>query len=147
MLNSIEIKIKSVSILELETVLLEATKRLDIEMFKEFYIYTEDYENSKRLFLLKDIAIAFNKFLESGDSYLETNLGVCNRCNKGCHGHQLVGNKSKNYMNLLFENNVDKIIGVTECADLITTKKIKGLKKRIYLHEYNEPGSPNNFPF
>ena len=134
-------------VIELEKVLLEATKRLDIEMFKEFYIHTEDYKQSKRLFLLKDMAIAFSKFKELGDSYLEPNLGVCNRCNKGCHGHQLVGNASKNYINLLFENDKDKIIGVAECADLITANKIEGLNKRIYLHEYNDPTSLNNVPF
>lgn len=133
--------------IELERVLLEATKRLDIEMFKEFYIHTEDYKQSKRLFLLKDMVIAFNKFKKQGDTSLESNLGICNSCNKGCHGHQLVGNLSKNYMNLLFENGIDKIIGLTECADLKTENKIKGLNKRIYLHKYNEPGSPNNVPF
>ena len=135
------------SVLELETVLLDATKRLDIEMFKEFYIHTEDYKHSKRLFLLKDMAIAFNKFKELGDSCLEPNLGICNRCNKGCHGHLLVGNESKNYMSLIFENDVDRIIGVAECADLITANKIEGLNKRIYLHEYNDPTSPKNVPF
>jgi hypothetical protein len=134
-------------LIELEKVLLEATKRLDIEMFEEFYIHTEDYKQSKRLFLLKDMAIAFGKFKEFGDSYLESYLGICNRCNKGCHGHILVGNESKNYINLLFENDVDKIIGIAECADLKTSRKIKGLKKRIYLHEYNDPRSPNNVPF
>jgi hypothetical protein len=59
----------------------------------------------------------------------------------------LVGNKSKNYMNLLFENDVDKIIGIAECANLKTEDKIRVLKKRIYLHEYNETRSPNNIPF
>ncbi len=147
MLNKVENDLKIISMIELEKVILEATKRLDIEMFKEFYIHTEDYKQSKRLFLLKDMAIAFNKFKEQGDTSLEPNLGICNRCNKGCHGHKLVGNKSKNYMNLLFENDVDKIIGVAECADLKTANKIEGLNKRIYLHEYNEPGSPNNVPF
>lgn len=147
MLNKEENELMSISMIELEKVLLEATMRLDIEMFKEFYIYTEDYKQSKRLFLLKDMAIAFNKFIEQGDTSLEPIIGICNRCNKGCHGHILVGNKSKNYMNLLFENDADKIIGVAECADLKTANKIDGLNKRIYLHEYNEPGSPNNVPF
>jgi hypothetical protein len=135
------------NLIELETVLLEAIKRLDVEMFEEFYIHTEDYKQSKRIFLLKDMAIALNKFQELGDSYLEPNIGICNRCNKGCHGHQLVGNASKNYINLLFESDLDKIIGVAECADLKILTKIEGLNKRIYLHEYNEPDSPNNVPF
>ncbi len=147
MLSSHISDIKSIPMPELERVLLEATKRLDIEMFKEFYIHTEDYKHSKRLFLLRDLAIAFNKFRELGDSYLEPNLGICNRCNKGCHGHKLVGNESRNYMNVLFENELDKVIGVAECTDLITSNKIEGLKKRIYLHEYNDPSSPNNVPF
>jgi hypothetical protein len=147
MLNKVGNDVKIISMIELEIVLLEATKRLDIEMFKEFYVHTEDYKNSKRLFLLKDMAIAFNKFKEQGDTSLEPNIGICNRCNKGCHGHQLVGNASKNYINLLFENDKDKIIGVAECADLKTITKIEGLKKRIYLHEYNDPSSPNNVPF
>lgn len=133
--------------LELERVLLESTKRLDIEMFEEFYVHTEDYKLSKSIFLLKEMALAFIKFKELEDTFLESNLGICNRCNKGCHGHQLVGNKTKNYMNLLFKNDVDKIIEVTECADLITTNKIEGLNKRIYLHEYNDPKSPNSVPF
>lgn len=147
MLSNSVLDIKSNSILELEKVLLEAVKRLDIEMFKEFYIHTEDYKHSKRLFLLKHMAIAFNKFRELGNTCLESNLGICNRCNKGCHGHLLVGNKSKNYMSLLFENAADKIIGVAECDDLITENKIKGRSKRIYIHEYNDPSSPNNVPF
>ena len=147
MLNNSINETKPISMSELENVLLQATKRLDIEMFEEFYIHTEDYKQSKRLFLLKDMAIAFNKFKELGDTYLKPNLGVCNRCNKGCHGHILVGNESKNYMNLLFENHVDKIIGITECVDLKTANKIRNLKKRIYLHDYNDPKSPNNVPF
>ena len=122
--------IKSNTMLELEKVLLEAVIRLDIEMFEEFYIHTEDYKLSKRLFLLKDIGVAFDKFKALGDTYLEPNLGICNRCNKGCHGHILVGNETKNFMNLLFENDMDKIIGVTECADLKTSNKIEGLKKK-----------------
>ena len=50
------------NLIELEKVLLEAVVRLDIEMFKEFYIHTEDYKNSDRLFLIKDMTIAINTF-------------------------------------------------------------------------------------
>lgn len=138
---------KSISMLQQERVLLQATERLDIEMFEEFYVHTEDYKHSKRLFLLKDMTIAFNKSKELGDTCLKPNLGICNRCNKGCHGHMLVGNESKNYMNLLFENDINKIIGIAECADLKNANKTRGLKKRIYLHEYNDPRLPNDVPF
>jgi hypothetical protein len=147
MLSNSVLNIKSNSTSELEIVLLESVKRLDIEMFKEFYIHTEDYKHSKRLFLLKDMAAAFNKFRELGNSCLEANLGKCNGCNTGCNGHLLVGNKNKNYMTLLFKKDGDKIIGVAECDNLITKNKIEGLNKIIYLHEFNDPSSPNNVPF
>ncbi len=133
--------------LELEKVLLEAVVRLDIEMFKEFYIHTEDYKNSNRLFLIRDMAIAFNKFKETGDSCLEPNSGVCYGCNKGCSGHILVGDKSKQYFSLIFKNHENKIIGVNECVNLKTLNNIKDLNKRIYLHYYNDPSSPNYVPF
>lgn len=133
--------------LELEKVLLEAVMRLDIEMFNDFYIHTEDYKNSDRLFLIRDMTIAINKFKESGDSYLEPNSGVCYGCNKGCSGHILVGNKSKQYFPLIFKNHEKKIIGVNECVNLKTLNNIKDLNKRIYLHYYNDPSSPNYVPF
>jgi hypothetical protein len=135
------------NLIELEKVLLEAVVRLDIEMFKEFYIHTEDYKNSNRLFIIKDMANVFNKFKESGDTCLESNFGICKRCNKGCHGHKLVGNKSKNYITLLFEIEKNKIIRIIECGSLKTQNNLKDLNKRIYLHYYNDPNSPNYVPF
>lgn len=135
------------NLIELEKVLLEAVVRLDIEMFKEFYIHTEDYKHSNRLFLIRDMAIVFNKFKESGDTCLESNFGICNGCNKGCYGHKLVGNKSKNYITILFENEKNKIIRINECGSLKTQNNIKDLNKRIYLHYYNDPSSPNYVPF
>jgi hypothetical protein len=49
MLNKGGNDVKIISMLELEKVLLQATKRLDIQMFEEFYIYTEDYLILKHL--------------------------------------------------------------------------------------------------
>jgi hypothetical protein len=113
---------------ELEKVLLVSAKRLDIEMFEEFKIHTEECKQSKRLFLLKDMTISFNKFKHWGYTRLEPNLGVCN---KGRYGYMLFGNKSKNYMNLLFENDVDKIIGIAECPNLKTADEIWVKKKEF----------------
>ena len=67
-------------LLELEKVLIEAIMRLDIEMFKEFYIHTEDYKNSKRLFLLRDLKITMDNFKSFGDTHLVNNQGTCDRC-------------------------------------------------------------------
>jgi hypothetical protein len=68
---------KPISMVELEKVLLESAKRLDIEMFEEFYIHTEDYKQSKRLFLLKDMTIGFNKFKEFVIDVIKGVMGIC----------------------------------------------------------------------
>ena len=132
---------------ELENVLIDAIQRLDIEMFKEFYIHTENYKKSKRLFLIRDMDIVFEEFKKLGDTYLEATLGVCGRCNKGCEGYYLIGNKSRNYMNLLFDNELEKVVDIIECTDMKTSDKNEKLNKRVYLHEFNDPDSPNNVPF
>lgn len=116
---------------ELKKVLLVSAKRLDIEMFEEFQIQSEGCKQSKRSSLLKDMTISFKKIKEFGYTYLDPNLGVCNRCNKGSYGHMLVGNKSKNYVNILFENYVDKIIGIAECPNLKTADEIRVKKKEF----------------
>ena len=134
-------------LLELEKVLIEAIMRLDIEMFKEFYIHTEDYKNSKRLFLLRDLKITMDNFKSFGDTHLVNNQGTCERCNKGCYGFQLVGNNSKNYLSLLVDKNEENVVGIIECSKLVPLVKIDGIGKRIYLHEFNDPDSPNNVPF
>jgi hypothetical protein len=58
-----------------------------------------------------------------------------------------VGNNSKNFLSLLVDKNEDSIVGIIECADLLPLIKIEGIGKRIYLHEFNDPNSPNNVPF
>lgn len=132
---------------ELEKVLLEATKRLDINMFEEFYEFVEGYSDYKKISFIKDLEIALNKFKELGDTFLESNLGICNRCNKGCFGYQLIGNNSRNYIQILFDKTEKRIQGVKECTDLKTTSIIKDLNLRIYINHYQDPNSEDFVPF
>ena len=88
---------------ELEKVLLEAIKRLDINMFEEFYVFVEGCSDYKKISFIKDLEIVLIKFKKLGDTFLESNLGVCCRCNKGCFGYQMIGNNSRNYIQILFD--------------------------------------------
>ena len=100
------------SILEIESVLIKAIQKLDIEMFKEFYLNVEDYKHSRKLYFLRDLELAFSKFRKLGDTVIVPNLGSCGGCNKGCYGYQFVGNNSKNYFDLVFEKEADKIMHI-----------------------------------
>jgi hypothetical protein len=135
------------SILEIESVLIKAIQKLDLEMFKEFYLNVEDYKHSRKLYFLRDLELAFSKFRKLGDTVIVPNLGSCGGCNKGCYGYQFVGNNSKNYFDLVFEKEADKIKGIKECSELKVINKVQELKNKIYLHDFNNPSSPNNVPF
>lgn len=135
------------SMIELEFGLIEAVRKLDIEMFKVFYVHVEDYKHSRKLYFLRDLELTFRKLKELGDTIIMPNLGSCEGCNKGCYGYQFVGNKSKNYFDLVFEKEVDRIKGIKECSELKVINKCQELKNRIYLHDFNDPSSPNNVPF
>jgi hypothetical protein len=50
------------SIVELERVLIKATQKLDIEMFKEFYVHVQDYKHSRKLYFLRDLHLFTHKF-------------------------------------------------------------------------------------
>lgn len=136
------------SIIELGSVLVKAAQKLDIEMFKEFYVHVEDYKYSRKLYFLRDLELTFSKFKELGDTIIIPNFGSCEGCNKGCYGYQFVGNNSKNYFDLIFEKEaVDRIKGIKECSYLKVLNKDQELKNRIYLHNFNDPSSPNYLPF
>jgi hypothetical protein len=129
------------SAVQLEEVLVEATRRMDIGMFKEFAIYVEKYKDLKKPSFVKDLEKVFEKFKGFGDTQLEPNLGLCGRCNKDCYGYIFVGNNSKNYINFLFEIKDMKMRELTECCEFKTISEVYNLNKRLYIHAYNDPES------
>lgn len=134
------------SIIELEEVLVEATRRLDIDMFKEFAPNVILFNSEKRYFI-SDLEITFNKLKNFGDTSLESHFGACGRCNKHCYGYLFVGNKSRNYINFLFDIDDMVIHDLTECSDFKVLQEVNNLNKRIYIHSFNDKDSDEYVPF
>jgi hypothetical protein len=133
------------SAIQLEEVLVEATVRMDIDMFKEFAVYVEKYKDLKTPYFVKDLERVFEKFIGFGDTQLEPNLGLCGRCHKDCYGYIFVGNNSKNYINFLFEIKDMKMRELTECCEFKAISEVHNLNTRIYIHDYNDPESRDYF--
>jgi hypothetical protein len=133
------------SAIQLEEVLVEATRRMDMDMFKEFAIYVEKYKYLNNLSFVKDLEKVFEKFKRFGDTHLEPNLGLCGRCHKDCYGYLFVGNNSKNYINILFEIKETKMRELTECCEFKAISEVYNLNTRIYIHDYNDPESRDYF--
>jgi hypothetical protein len=136
---------KDYSAIQLEEVLVEATRRMDINMFTEFAVYVEKYKDLKTPSFVKDLEKVFEKFKGFGDTQLEPNLGLCGRCHKDCYGYIFVGNNSKNYINFLFEIKEIKMRELTECCEFKTINEIHNLNTRIFIHTYNDPESKEYF--
>ncbi len=126
---------------ELERDLVEAINKLDLDKLKDFYTYVDGYSDYRKSQFIEDFELAINKFIELGDTFLESNLGICGRCYKGCSGYQLIGNNTRNYLQLIFEKNGDTVLQLAECTDLKTISKINNLNNRIYINESYDPSS------
>lgn len=133
--------------IQLERVIFEAVKRLDIEMLKEFSVYIVDFKNNKKQYFISDLAIAFTKLKDSGDTFLEPEFGNCGSCNKGCTGYLFIGNRSRNYINLIFQIDGSEILDMGECCDFKPINKVQNLNQRIYIHSFNDRKSEEFIPF
>jgi hypothetical protein len=133
------------SAIQLGEVLVEATRRMDIDMFKEFAVYVEKYKALKKPSFVKDLEKVFEKFKEFGDTQLESTLGLCGRCHKDCYGYLFIGNNSKNYINFLFEIKEMKMRELTECCEFKTISEVYNLNTRVYIQDYNDPESTEYF--
>jgi hypothetical protein len=133
--------------IELEKVIVEATKRLDIEMFKEFSVHVENFKNNKKQYFVDDLEIAFKKFRQSGDTFLETEFGKYCICNKGCIRYLFIGDKSRNYITIIVKTQGQKVIDMGECCDLKDFKEVKNLAQRLYIHTFNDRNSDEFVPY
>lgn len=133
--------------IELENVIVEATKRLEIEMFKEFSVHVEGFKNNRKQYFINDLETAFKKFRESGDTLLKPEFGNCGTCNKGCLGYLFVGNRSRNYISLIFQIDGSKIIDMAECCNFKPALNVQNLNQRIYIHSFNDKNSEEYVPF
>ncbi len=96
-------------------------QRLDTTMLDSIL---DDYtfqDLDKRTFL-KKLTDVFDAFVEEGNSFLNIYEGKCNSAacsNKNCKGFSFVGNKSKDYMDLIIEIRENKVFDIYECYDFI----------------------------
>jgi hypothetical protein len=93
-------------------------ERLDNDMLK--LILDTDYVNKefdKKAFI-NNIANAFVKFSETGNTFLNRYEGKCTSgvcTNSNCTGFSFVGNKTHDFMDLIVKTENDKVIEIFEC--------------------------------
>jgi hypothetical protein len=92
-------------------------QRLDVDMLKLVLEEATYQDFDKRTFLRK-LSYTLESFLEKGDTYLNVYPGTCvsTACdNASCLGYSFIGNKTANYMDLIFDVKADKVKDIYEC--------------------------------
>src|SRR5680860_1481225 len=112
---------------------------MDIDRLRYFLKDEYTYEETTKEIFLNEIESIFEAHRNSGDTELLLYPGVCagKTCeNCGKKGFRYVGNKSKNYMDLIFEIEEDDIKDIFSCGEFKSNAEISGLKTRasIYIH-------------
>ena len=120
--------------------IVKAISEMDLEQLE---ILTENYlSQSKREDFLKVIKSKFNKLIENNDTHLIAHSGSCNayQCNIGASGYTFIGNNSKTYCDIIFENENGVCTDICKChsfkVDDIFINKAREKKLDIYGKPY-----------
>jgi hypothetical protein len=111
---------------------------MDIEML--YFILDEEksYQDFTRNEFLFRSERVINDFKSAGDTFLNAIEGRCNKCFKNKTGFLFVGNNSKNYMNLLFDVDNNKITDLFECTNFKTNFDSSNFSKRFWIHNFED---------
>ena len=109
---------------------------MDIDTLRFFLKDEYTYEDTSKEIFLNEIEGVFNAFRHAGDTELLLYKGRCagERCeNCGKKGYRFVGNKSKNYLDFIFETEGDDIKDIYSCSIFKSDIEIDGLGSKEYI--------------
>ena len=115
---------------------------MDIEML--YFILDDEitYQDfSKNEFLLK-LEHVFEDLKTHGDTFLNAIEGRCGQCSKDKTGFLFVGNNSRRYMNLLFDQSNGEIKDLYECSSFRTSFDSDNFTERLFI-DYFKSGFSN----
>ncbi len=108
-------------------------EKLDIEMVDAFLDNDKTYQDFEKYLFICKLQQAFATFTDLGDTHLFAVAGSCNSCDKNKTGYTFIGNKSNNYMSIIFDTSENKINDLYECSDFKCKQSNLKLKARIYI--------------
>jgi hypothetical protein len=106
-------------------------QNLDIDMVNSILEDNRTYQDFPKKKFIDQLNDAMDEFLKSGDTFLNKHSGFCNSevCNFNCTGFSFIGNKSSNYIDLIFEIKDDIVNDIYECTKFKCDEN--NLKKNI----------------
>jgi len=116
-------------------------QQLDIEMIDSILDPNRTYQNLEKHLFIQKLGVALDKFIQSGDTYLNRHQGHCNSktCNYKGKGFSFIGNNSGNYINLIIEIKEGIVLNIYECYIFNCLTKIASKNDRIEIEKLEPP--------
>jgi len=117
--------------------ILNAFVSMDIETLRLYLKDEYSYEDTTKEIFLNEIERLFKRRKNAGDTKLLIYEGTCNddNCIKRCY--RFIGNRSRNYIDLIFITKKNDIINIFSCEKFKPDDPLKNLKYKyeIEIHE------------
>lgn len=109
--------------------IIESFEKMDSEMLDILLDDDKTYQGATKKVFLEELNVAFSKLKQRGDTLLIAHKGFCDsfECSySGSKGYSFVGNKSKNHIDLIFEESNNEVKDICHCGIFkLNDKRIK----------------------
>lgn len=111
-------------------IILEFISLMDIERLKFYLKDRYTYQDTTKDVFLNELEKIFQEHKNSGDTQLLRYTGNCfeKACSVGCSGYRFVGNKSRDYFDLIFKVEENDIKDIYSCSVFRTIEKLNDLQ-------------------
>lgn len=116
-----------------KSIILDAFSTMNLSLLEVTLDDYKTYQDATKEIFIEKVKLLFEEFKKNNDTYLMPIKGKCNSqyCHFGCSGYAFVGNVSKSYINLIFEETENNFKYIFDCSDFKTDHKIKDLKVNL----------------
>lgn len=112
--------------------IIDGFRKMDVSMLEILLDDKLTYQEVSKAVFLKKLDSVFKKLKAKGDTFLISYRGVCVGCsNKGCGGYSFVGNHSRTFLDLVFEEDIERFTDIYSCHDLATDDKKIETKEKL----------------
>lgn len=115
-------------------------QNLDIEIIDAVLEANRTYQDMEKSLFISKLGLAFNEFVQAGDTYLNRFRGLCNSkiCNYKCSGFRFVGNHSRNFFDLIIDIKDGVVYDIYECSIFKVKDEEMPLRKRVEIDKVDD---------
>ncbi len=116
-------------------------RKLDVGMVSDLLDDKRSYQDMPKFRFINKLEIAFDKFIDAGDTWLEHSEGCCDStdCNFKFSGYRFVGNTSRMYMDLIVEVKDGMVLDIYECTRFLCSSSLEFLSTQVRVDRFIFP--------